>query len=90
MRLTPGPNFLKYFITIVEQHKGASLGKAPALITNNGQGWQGLPGTNALAYDVNYGRKSFMRLTPVANVIKLFAVFQAPHSTVGSGLPRKH
>jgi hypothetical protein len=46
-----------------------------ALLTNIRLGWKGLPGTNALAYYekfVNYCRKMFMKLTPGANVIKLF------------------
>jgi hypothetical protein len=34
----------------VENMKGASLGKAPALPANIILGWKGLPRTNALAY----------------------------------------
>jgi hypothetical protein len=51
----------------VEHLKGASLGYAPALPTNIRLGWNGLPGTNTLAY---YGKaqltavKSFITLTP--------------------------
>jgi hypothetical protein len=34
----------------VEHLKGISLGKAPALPTNTGLGWKGLPETNTLVY----------------------------------------
>jgi hypothetical protein len=50
--------------------KGASLGQAPALLTNIRLGWKGLPGTNTLAYyehsqltDV----KRFITLDPGSN-----------------------
>ncbi len=34
----------------MEQLKGALLGQAPGLHENIGLGWEGLPGTNTLAY----------------------------------------
>jgi hypothetical protein len=55
--------------------KRASLGLAPDFITNILQGLNGLSGTNTLTYCEHFKvteEKSFIRLTPVANVIKLF------------------
>jgi hypothetical protein len=46
-----------------------------ALLTNNRLGWKGLPGTSAIAYyEKSYltAVKSFIILTPGANVKKLF------------------
>ncbi len=46
----------------MEHLRGASLGKAPALLTSSRLGWKGLPRTNSLNVIrkfVNYGRKKF-------------------------------
>ncbi len=48
----------------MEHLKGASLGKAWTLPANFRQGWEGLPGTNALAYYKTYGRKKSYNIGP--------------------------
>jgi hypothetical protein len=58
---------------IVEHLKGASLGEAPAFLTNIRLGWKYLQGTNALAYYKHFlitAMKSFITFPPLACIIK--------------------
>ncbi len=59
----------------VNHLKADSLWEAPALLASIRVGWNGLPGTNTLAYYEHLtitSIKSFIRFGPGANVIKLF------------------
>ncbi len=57
----------------VKHLKGASLGQAPALPANIRLGLKSLPGTNTSSLLIrNLLQKSFIRLPPGPNVIKLF------------------